>query len=548
MATPTTTTVATTTTFASCAPESDDARAPVFGFAPLYQAWQACRRGKRGTRKAQRYEINLLDRLVDTREALQTHAWHPSRTTRFVTLHPKPREILAADFGDRVVHHLLVPWFERLFERVFIHDSYANRKGKGTHAAVQRLQAFARSQPAGHYLQLDIGNFFNSIDRRTLYGLLQARVQRDVRDTPADARHMLWLARVLLTGNPAHGALYKGRPQDLARVPAHKQLGNAPEGKGLPIGNLTSQFFANVYLNELDQFIKHTLKCRHYLRYVDDFVLLHQNPEQLRQWRSAIEGFLRQRLGLVLRDAGRLAPVGNGIDFLGYIVRPHYLLVRQRVLTHLAEKLADHERCVRRADGSLRCPPAQADALQAMLASYFGHMAHARSRNAQAQVLARHPWLAHWITPVGEAQVRRADRPASPGTLASQWRWLERRYPGHALLVQVGNQWECAAGPQAARTTCRPGLPPTQTLIPQHMPALRRWLTRTGQPWVQVTENGHLPGGLKRRQVCALWPGPDRFAAEAAPTGRGAGGGDGISHQRLFVHSSLTVDSISWRG
>jgi predicted component of type VI protein secretion system len=80
--------------------------------------------------------------------------------------------------------------------------------------------------------------------------------------------------------------------------------------------------------------------------------------------------------------------VGNGIDFLGYIVRPHYLLVRQRVLTHLAEKLADHERCVRRADGSLRCPPAQADALQAMLASYFGHMAHARSRNAQAQVLA----------------------------------------------------------------------------------------------------------------------------------------------------------------
>ena len=247
-------------------------------------------------------------------------------------------------------------------------------------------------------------------------------------------------------------------------------------------------------------------------------MLLHQNPEQLRQWRSAIEGFLRQRLGLALRDAGRLAPVGNGIDFLGYIVRPHYLLVRQRVLTHLAEKLADHERCVRRADGSLRCPPAQADALQAMLASYFGHMAHARSRNAQAQVLARHPWLAHWITPVGEAQVRRADRPASPGTLASQWRWLERRYPGHALLVQVGNQWECAAGPQAARTTCRPGLPPTQTLIPQHMPALRRWLTRTGQPWVQVTENGHLPGGLKRRQVCALWPSPDPFAVRPAPT------------------------------
>ena len=119
---------------------------------------------------------------------------------------------------------------------------------------------------------------------------------------------------------------------------------------------------------------------------------------------------------------------------------------------------------------------------------------------------------------MGDGQVRRADRPASPGSLVGQWRWLERRYPGHALLVQVGNQWECAAGPLAARTTRRPGLAPTQTLAPQRLPALRRWLTRTGQPWVQMTENGHLPGGLKRRQVCALWPGPDLFAAEAAST------------------------------
>lgn len=167
MATPTTTTAATTTTFVSCAAESDTAPA-VFGFAALYRAWQACRRGKRGTRKAQRYETRLLDNLVDTAQALHTQAWRPSRPIRFVTLHPKPREILAAEFGDRVVHHLLVPWFERLFEPVFIHDSHANRKGHGTHAAVQRLQTFLRRKPGAHYLQLDIANFFNSIDRRML--------------------------------------------------------------------------------------------------------------------------------------------------------------------------------------------------------------------------------------------------------------------------------------------------------------------------------------------------------------------------------------------
>ena len=567
MATPTTTTATTVTTFGSCAVESDEAHAAyVFGFAALYRAWQACRRGKRGTRKAQRYETRLLDRLEDTREALQTHAWHPSRTTRFVTLHPKPREILAADFGDRVVHHLLVPWLERLYEPVFIHDSYANRKGKGTHAAVQRLQTFTRSQRGGHYLQLDIANFFHSVDRRTLYGLLQARVQRDLRQSafatgqgvqgsfaakaaptaagtvsrvgaasaantphaqttprprhvhPGEARHMLWLARLLLTGNPAQGAAYQGRPQDLARVPAHKQLANAPDGKGLPIGNLTSQFFANVYLNELDQYIKHTLKVRHYLRYVDDFVLLHHNPAQLRQWREAIEGFLRQRLGLALRDARRLAPVANGIDFLGYIVRPGYLLVRQRVLGHLHDKLTRMGRRVQHANGSLRCPPALAAQVQAVLASYFGHLAHAKSRNAQAQVFARHPWLAHWLQPVGgTARLRRADQPAAARSLASQWRWLQKNYPGHALLVQVGTHWECAAGPLAGGATRRPGLPPTHTVPAARLPALRRQLMRAGQPWVEMAESGHLRNGRKRRQVQAVWSGTQNAVPCAAP-------------------------------
>jgi hypothetical protein len=252
MATPTTTTATTPTTFVSCAAESD--AAPPFGFAALYRAWRACRRGKRGTRKAQRYEIGLLDKLVDTAQALQQQTWRPSRAIRFAVRHPKPREILAAEFGDRVVHHLIVPWFERHFEPVFIHDSFANRKGKGSHAAVARLQAFCRSggsreslfAPAGaptgtlHYLQLDVANFFNSIDRRRLFGLLRQRIERDARRPAADPRHapqnearpMLWLARTLLTGNPAHGtgARQAGRPRPRACPQATDQRpgGNRP--------------------------------------------------------------------------------------------------------------------------------------------------------------------------------------------------------------------------------------------------------------------------------------------------------------------------------
>ncbi|MFA7607550.1 MAG: reverse transcriptase domain-containing protein [Rhodocyclaceae bacterium] len=559
-----------------------------FNFAALYRAWQACRCGKRGTRKAQRYETRLLDNLVDTAQALHTQAWRPSRPIRFVTLHPKPREILAAEFGDRVVHHLLVPWFERLFEPVFIHDSHANRKGHGTHAAVQRLQGFLRRDRSAHYLQLDIANFFNSIDRRTLYGLLAARVQRDLRHPvarmkrsaigelpaqhdrppgfrpaacirataataqrcspdeaqrnpgdlldPVDARHMLWLARLLLTGNPAQGAQFQGRIADLARVPAHKQLINTPPEKGLPIGNLTSQFFANVYLNELDQFVKHRLKVRHYVRYVDDFVLVHRDPAQLARWCTAIEDFLRQRLGLALRDAGRLAPVADGIDFLGYVVRADYLLVRRRVVGHLHDRLTRFGHSIARKSGVLACPPEQVDRLQAMLASYFGHFRHARSQRLQDEVFRRHPWLGHWLAPLGDGRLRRVDRPASVSSLASQWRYFRKRYPGHALLMQVGNRWECAPSPrspdEAQRTpgpsrvagsapripACglhpcdgmahvqRPGLPLTYPVSAADLPTLKRRLIRAGLPWCEVVEHGHLRGGMKCRQLRAVWP------------------------------------------
>jgi hypothetical protein len=154
--------------------------------------------------------------------------------------------------------------------------------GKGTHAAVDRLQTFTRAH---------------------------------TRHSDAEsAQGMLNLARILLTGNQALNADYRGNPAHLKRVPAHKQLVHAAPEKGLPIGNLTSQFFPNVYLNELDQFVKHTLKVNHYVRYVDDFVLLHQEPAVLDAWRSAMANFLRERLGLSLRDAGH--------PRLGHILAP----------------------------------------------------------------------------------------------------------------------------------------------------------------------------------------------------------------------------------
>ncbi|NLY15371.1 MAG: RNA-directed DNA polymerase [Gammaproteobacteria bacterium] len=490
--------------------------AGVFGFAALYHALQACRRGKRSTRKAQRYELRLLDNLWETSTALQQHAWRPARAIRFVTLQPKPREILAAEFGDRVVHHLLVGWLERFYEPVFIHDSFANRRGKGTLAAVQRLQAFTRAPGTGYYLQLDVGNFFNSINRRILFGLIRARLHRDQRRAsgaarycpPAQAQHMLWLVRLLLTGNPAVRARFQGCTQHLLRVPAHKQLLHAMPETGLPIGNLTSQFFANVYLNELDQFVKHQLGARHYVRYVDDFVLLHECPQQLVQWRTQIATFLHNRLQLSLRDAGILAPVSQGIDFLGYVLRPHYMLVRRRVVANLHDKLHAMHAQLRHKDNSLRCSPAQADALFAMLASYWGHFSHAKSQPLRTGLLGRHTWLQHWVAEASaQCQLRRVDRASYDQTLPEQWRWFARRYPGYVLMVQVGRDWECSWGLPTMKVQRQPGLPPTYRLRKQQLLRLQQACIREGQPWLQVVENGYQTTGRKRRQLCALWSG-----------------------------------------
>lgn len=524
MATPTTTTATTTTTFVSCAAESDPARpANPFGFAALYHAFLACRHGKRGSRKAQRYEMRLLDNLVDTVQSLRTQDWRPSRAVRFVVRHPKPREILAADFSDRVVHHLLVPWFERLFEPVFIHDSFANRKGKGSHAAVSRLQHFSRSNPRGSYLQLDIANFFNRINRRTLFGLLRARVERDMRRPgndprradPREADRMLWLARVLLTGNPAETALFRGRYEDLVLVPPHKQLGNAPAETGLPIGNLTSQFFANVYLNELDQFVKHVLKARRYVRYVDDLVLLHDDPAQLAAWREAIAAFLGDRLGLGLRDCGRLAKISNGIDFLGYIIRPDYLLVRRRVAGHAHERLAALRRTVLESGNTLCLIPGRGDAVQATLASYYGHFRHGRANGIRQDLFRRHPWLGHLFAGPDRLpdRLRRIDRPAGVTSLASQWRYFQRRYPEHVILLQVGNRLEIHgearrffAGHMAARPVSRPGIGDGLSFPVGSGRRLRQELRRRRMPFCQVVEDGWLKGGMKRRVLGRLYP------------------------------------------
>lgn len=358
----------------------------------LHAAWKAARRQKVPSANQLDFDTNWADRLLDLQEQINAGTWSPRPTTCFVATRPKAREIHAPDFGDRVVHHWLIPQLEAVYDGTFIADSFANRRGKGSHAAVHRLKSFVRQvasgQGGGSFLQLDIANFFNRIHRPTLYRLLKTRMQQS--GLPLAVRKA---THALLRRSPLEvGVHHVATPADRALVPMHKRLENAPAGCGIPIGNLSSQFFANVYLDRLDQFVKHELKAKRYLRYVDDFILVHHDREQLVEWKAKIVRFLANELRLALKEDADPRSLSDGIDFLGYVVRPTHTTVRRRVVSHARAALAAWERA-HVADGKATGTPDDFRAVRAIWASYEGHFRHANSHRLQASLRRRYPWI-----------------------------------------------------------------------------------------------------------------------------------------------------------
>ena len=459
----------------------------------------------------------MLDRLVASRDALASANWHPSRTFSFVVQRPKLREIHAAPFADRVVHHVLVNRLARIYEPVFIHDSYANRLGKGTHAAVDRLQGFMRQATAGgsqnaYALQLDIANFFNSIHRPTLFRLLQHRLARAVRGgalAPDEAAALQAHCRALLTADPTVGVRKRGSTKAFAQVPPHKRLGALGPVTGLPIGNLTSQFFANVYLNELDQFIKHTLKARWYVRYVDDFVLLHPDPAQLLAWRKRIEDFLQQRLSLKLKALAAPHPLQQGTDFLGYVIRPFYRLARRRVVRRLQTCLQAFERAHVRSH-ALDLPVQARELLRSQLSSYCAHLRQANSIRLWQRTLNAHPWVAQVfatgvIPRLGEPRWQ----PPQVSNLADQHGYFAAMAPVARVLLQVGKHWllagPCPTALAPGQRVQRPGLGPCTEWPLAALPMLRQRLMDSSTSHLVVSQSGHFKTGFKQRSLSAVW-------------------------------------------
>ncbi|SFF22849.1 reverse transcriptase/maturase family protein [Thermoflexibacter ruber] len=277
-------------------------------FDNLLLAYYKAKKGSRKNQESAAFAFHLEKELLSLKEALESHTYQPASYRHFQIHDPKERTISVATFRDRVVHHALVNVLEPIYEKCFIYDSYATRKGKGVHKAVLRSQAFLRKNR--WFFKADIEKFFDSIDHEILIQILEKKIK--------DKKLIEVIKRIIGNGGK--------------------------DGKGLPIGNLTSQFFANVYLHPFDLFVKETLKVKCYLRYMDDFVLFSPDKTHLKMWRNQIQSFLSTQLGLFLKEnACFFNQQANGLSFLGRRVFPAMLRIRNENLRRVIKRLQNKE-------------------------------------------------------------------------------------------------------------------------------------------------------------------------------------------------------------
>ena len=279
----------------------------------IFFAYGNASRGKRGHAPAAEFEMLLADNLLDVKKELEDKTYLPGKYHSFYIHEPKKRLISAAPFRDRVVHHALCNITTRLFEERFIPTSYANRTGKGTHLALDECQRLLRCFK--YFLQCDITQFFPSIDHVLLKRGLQEMLPDD---------SVMWLVdRILAGGERVLSEEYK-----MVYFPGD-DLFTANRPRGLPIGNLTSQWWANCYLNQLDQFVKRELSSKGYLRYVDDFLLFANDKQTLWNWRKGVIERL-QSLRLTIHEERTIPrPVTDGIKFLGFVIHPEKRLLKR---------------------------------------------------------------------------------------------------------------------------------------------------------------------------------------------------------------------------
>lgn len=362
--------------------------------ADLFQAYLDARRHKRNKPYQLHFEENLETHLDLLCEELYNRNYKPQPSTCFIINDPKKREVFAADFRDRIVHHLYYNYTHGLYERTFIYDTYSCIKGRGTHFGVKRLIQHIR-QESQHYtvpcyvLKMDIRGYFMHIQRERLLGVCLGTLSQMSTHRISKYRKVTWLevidmdfvrylTREIVLLNPIEDCRIHGTIDEWRDLPNSKSLFYSPQGCGLPIGNLTSQLFSNVYLNVLDQYMKRELCCKHYGRYVDDLYVVSGDKTFLLEIIENVKQVLKDRLGLDVNDGKTtIVSIWRGVDFLGVHIKPYRHYANRQMVGRMRNKIQ-------------RLQALTEDKRHESLQSYAGLLSHGRNYKLCKEILSEY--------------------------------------------------------------------------------------------------------------------------------------------------------------
>ncbi|MBR0263908.1 MAG: hypothetical protein IJQ60_08490 [Prevotella sp.] len=321
----------------------------------LYVAYYDARKHKAKRSYVRLWEKNLKENMESLCDDLLARRYQPQRSKCFIVDYPKKREIFAAMFRDRIVHHLYFNYTHGLYERTFIQDSYSCIKGRGTHYGIGRVTDFCRKESRNwqrkcYAMHLDIRGYFMHIVRKRLLEIATGSLRKMATHRWQDGKtwsdvldmdFLTWLTEVIVMLDPRENCIIVGDKENWEGLDPAKSMLHLEDGLGLPIGNLTSQLFSNVYLNPFDQFMKRELKCRYYGRYVDDAIIVSHDKEWLLSLVPRIQAYLKAELGLELHMGKlQISEVHHGIEFLGSYIRHYRTYVSRNTLQRIEKKIA----------------------------------------------------------------------------------------------------------------------------------------------------------------------------------------------------------------
>ena len=354
----------------------------------LYSYYDA-RKNKRNTYNQLSFELKYEKNIISLADQILEKKYTPKPSICFIVDKPVKREIFAADFRDRVVHHYIFNNINPIFEKLFIHDSYSCRKGKGTHYGIKRVDHFIRSCSQNYtipcyILKLDIKGYFMCINKNILFDkiMLVLENNRDKINTVYET--LIYLIEKTIFNDPTKNCKIKSKRSDWNDLPDSKSLFYAKKDCGLPIGNLTSQLFGNVYLNDFDHWVKNDLGIRYYGRYVDDMILIHNDINYLKYCIPHIRWYLSDNLQLELHpNKIYLQSFDKGVKFLGAIIKPHRIYIANRTISNFYNAIKKQNQSIK---NNILSNEQKQKFLNSMN-SYLGIMQHYKTYNMRKNML-----------------------------------------------------------------------------------------------------------------------------------------------------------------